>query len=416
MSLKLIHTADWHLGQTFYGYDREEEHDAFLEWLIRILKEKDIDVLLIAGDVFDVANPSAASQRRFYRFLRRATRRAPHLQIIVIAGNHDSAPRLEAPLPLLEEMNTYVVGGIGRTAGGGIDFDRLLFPLTDKRGCTRAWCMAVPFLRPGDYPAAASEAASDTYVQGVERMYRDLCTYALTKRDAGQALLALGHLYASGAEISEDDCSERAIMGGLESVSPGAFGKTIAYTALGHIHKAQRVGGRDTIRYSGSPLPMSFSETRYRHQVVYIELDGENAAQIEPLAVPRRVDLLRVPLRPGPPGEVIETLQALPVRVEGSGPAPFLEVQVLLAEPEPSFRRQVESALKDKHVRLTSIVPYYPENDGKTENSPLSAGDLQRIDPLEMLKRTFREKYRTEMPDNLQQLFRTVVREAESGF
>ena len=415
MSLKLIHTADWHLGQTFYGYDREEEHDAFLGWLIRTLKEKEIDVLLIAGDVFDVANPSAAAQHRFYRFLRRATAGNSHLQIVIIAGNHDSAPRLEAPLPLLEEMNTYVVGTIERTAGGEIDFERLLVPLSDRQGCTQAWCMAVPFLRPGDYPPSSDETGSDTYVKGVERMYRQLYTYALAKRSTRQALLSLGHLYASGAEISEDARSERAIMGGLESVSPGAYGRAIAYTALGHIHKAQRVGGRDAIRYSGSPLPMSFSETLYRHQVVYIELDGEEATLIEPLFVPRRVDLLRMPARPCPPDQVIETLQALPDRADASGPAPFLEVQVLLDEPEPSFRRRVEEALKDKQVRLTSIIPCYPDKDRELEATPLSVDDLQKIDPLDMLKRTFREKYRSEMPVDLQELFRKVVRETDSG-
>ena len=115
MSLKIIHTADWHLGQTFFGYDRDEEHEAFLSWLIDILTLRQTDVLLIAGDVFDVANPSAAAQRRFFRFLREANRRNPQLQIVIIAGNHDSAARLEAPIPLLEELNTSIVGAVPRT-------------------------------------------------------------------------------------------------------------------------------------------------------------------------------------------------------------------------------------------------------------------------------------------------------------
>ncbi|WP_435368901.1 exonuclease subunit SbcD, partial [Parabacteroides goldsteinii] len=116
MSLKIIHTADWHLGQTFFGYDREEEHDAFLNWLVDTLAEQQTDVLLIAGDVFDVANPSASAQRRFFHFLKEANRRNPHLQVIVVAGNHDSAARLESPIPLLEELNTSIVGIIRRTA------------------------------------------------------------------------------------------------------------------------------------------------------------------------------------------------------------------------------------------------------------------------------------------------------------
>ena len=129
MSLNLIHTADWHLGQTFFGYDREEEHDAFLKWLVATLAERQTDVLLIAGDVFDVANPSASAQRRFFRFLKEANRCNPHLQIVVVAGNHDSAARLESPIPQLEELNTSIVGIMKRTESGEIDLESLLVPL-----------------------------------------------------------------------------------------------------------------------------------------------------------------------------------------------------------------------------------------------------------------------------------------------
>ena len=160
MSLKIIHTADWHLGQTFFGYDRDEEHEAFLSWLIDILTLRQTDVLLIAGDVFDVANPSAAAQRRFFRFLREANRRNPQLQIVIIAGNHDSAARLEAPIPLLEELNTSIVGAVPRTDLCKIDFDSLLIPLYNKEGKREAICLAVPYLRQGDYPA--SKEGKDT--------------------------------------------------------------------------------------------------------------------------------------------------------------------------------------------------------------------------------------------------------------
>ena len=263
MSLKIIHTADWHLGQTFFGYDRDEEHEAFLSWLIDILTLRQTDVLLIAGDVFDVANPSAAAQRRFFRFLREANRRNPQLQIVIIAGNHDSAARLEAPIPLLEELNTSIVGAVPRTDLCKIDFDSLLIPLYNKEGKREAICLAVPYLRQGDYPA--SKEGKDTYVEGVTRMYRQLYDYADSQRQPGEALLAMGHLHATGAELSEDDRSERTIMGGLESISVEAFNEDLAYTALGHIHKAQRVGrGLPLLR---RPLPISFSNNIITHQV-----------------------------------------------------------------------------------------------------------------------------------------------------
>jgi len=242
MALRLIHTADWHLGQTFFGYDREAEHEAFLGFLTNLLVERQTDVLLIAGDVFDVTNPSAGAQRRFYRFLREANRLNPGLQIVIIAGNHDSAIRLEAPNPLLEELNTSIVGIVGRTDSGEIDLASLVVPLRNRAGEREALCLAVPFLRQGDYPAAP-EGELDSYVAGIGRMYRRLYAYADAQRNPGEAIVALGHLHATGAELSEDDRSERAIMGGLESVSADTFDAGIAYTALGHIHKAQRIGG-----------------------------------------------------------------------------------------------------------------------------------------------------------------------------
>ena len=149
--IRILHTADWHLGQTFFGYDRVEEHAHFLQWLARELKENKIDVLLVAGDVFDVSNPSAASQRMFYHFIRQVTEENPKLQLVVVAGNHDSAARLEAPLPLLQEMRTEI-RGIVRRHEGEIDYDHLIVELKNSEGEVEALCLAVPFLRQGDYP------------------------------------------------------------------------------------------------------------------------------------------------------------------------------------------------------------------------------------------------------------------------
>lgn len=413
MSLKIIHTADWHLGQTFFGYDREEEHDAFLSWLTDTLAEQQTNVLLIAGDVFDVANPSASAQRRFFHFLREVNRRAPELQIVVVAGNHDSAARLEAPVPLLEELNTSIVGIIKRTETGEIDFESLLIPLYNKQGEREAWCLAVPYLRQGDYPAA--DEGSDTYISGINRMYQQLYDYADAHRQPGEALLAMGHLHATGAELSDDDRSERIIMGGLESVSSDTFHEGLAYTALGHIHKAQRLGGRENLRYSGSPLPMSFSETNYRHQVVAVSIENGCLSAVDPLPIPLCTDLHRIPKQPAVPEEVIARLAELPLAgaegYEDSHRWPYVEVRVLMTEPDPGFRHRVEETLADKAVRLTTIVPSYPKRENDEAVCPLTYNDLQRIDPLDMLKHAFTNKYGGELPEEIESLFNDVMRE-----
>lgn len=413
MSLKITHTADWHLGQTFFGYDRETEQDAFLNWLTDTLKTEQTDVLLIAGDIFDVANPSAAAQHRFFRFLKETKAGCPHLQIVIIAGNHDSAARLEAPSPLLEELNTTIVGVVKRTSTGEIDYASLLCPLYNKEGKREALCLCVPYLRQGDYPPA-EEGEENSFMAGVTRLYRQLTDLAKKQRHPNEALIAMGHLYVGNPELSENDRSERVIIGGLESIPSEAFDESLAYTALGHIHKAQRIGGRENVRYSGSPLPMSFSETRYNHQVVSILLEDGETTEIKSIPIPVSVELLRIPDTPQTAECVLAALATLPEKTDTSMQNwPYLEVRVLQTEPDPGFRHRVEETIKDKAVRLTSIVTSYPKSTAIETNIPLTFSDLQSIAPVTMLEHAFTAKYGNELPEGIRDLFNQVVREVQ---
>lgn len=404
--IRILHTADWHLGQTFFGYDRTQEHEHFLDWLAGVLTKNKIDVLIVAGDVFDVSNPSAASQRMFYRFIHRVTTENPRLQLIVVAGNHDSAARLESPLPLLQEMRTEIKG-IVRKQNGKIDYEHLLVELKNAAGEVEALCLAVPFLRQGDYPVVETEG--NPYAEGVKELYARLLKYALKKRTDGQALVAVGHLLATGSEIAEKDHSERIIIGGLESVSPESFPEQIVYTALGHIHKAQRVSGRENIRYAGSPLPMSFAEKHYHHGVVKVTLDEGWAVEIEKLEYTPLVRLLSIPAtEAAAPDEVLDELRGL--ELPEDEPMPYLEVKVKLSEPEPMLRQQVEEILEGKPVRLARIVSFYRQAaEGSVEEEVLTAG-LQEMNPLQIVKATFENSYQTEMPEELVNLFQEACR------
>ena len=400
--IRILHTADWHLGQTFFGYDRTQEHEHFLDWLAGVLTKNKIDVLIVAGDVFDVSNPSAASQRMFYRFIHRVTTENPRLQLVVVAGNHDSAARLESPLPLLQEIK-----GIVRKQNGKIDYEHLLVELKNAAGEVEALCLAVPFLRQGDYPVLETEG--NPYAEGVKELYARLLKYALKKRTDGQALVAVGHLLATGSEIAEKDHSERIIIGGLESVSPESFPEQIVYTALGHIHKAQRVSGRENIRYAGSPLPMSFAEKHYHHGVVKVTLDEGWAVEIEKLEYTPLVRLLSIPAtEAAAPDEVLDELRGL--ELPEDEPMPYLEVKVKLSEPEPMLRQQVEEILEGKPVRLARIVSFYRQAaEGSVEEEVLTAG-LQEMNPLQIVKATFENSYQTEMPEELVNLFQEACR------
>jgi exonuclease SbcD len=398
--MNLLHTADWHLGQIFYEYDRKAEHLHFLSELKRRIRELPVDVLLIAGDVFDNPNPSAESQKMFYRFLRETTTENPQLQIVIIAGNHDSAARLEAPNPLLEEMNITIRGLVKKTPEGTIDYDHLLVPL--KKGEeTAAWCMAIPYLRQGDYPEAG------TYAEGVAKMYETLYEKI---PDKTKPVVAMGHLQATGSEISGNDRSERAIIGGLECVSPDAFSREIVYTALGHLHRAQQVSGRENVRYSGAPLPMSFAEKNNKQGVTWVEING-NDVKIERIEMEAPVKLITIPPEARPLPEVLEAIAALP---EGAiAPAsPYLEIKVLITEPEPSLRFHLEEALKNKSVRLARIAAVTQGKTGETKT--FTCEELQTIRPLDMAVDIFRRRFGGEdMPGAMKKLLLNVIRDVE---
>ncbi|WP_320979903.1 exonuclease SbcCD subunit D [Bacteroides sp.] len=400
--IRILHTADWHLGQTFFGYDRTEEHEVFLNWLAEEIRQKEIDALIIAGDVFDVSNPSAASQSMYYQFIYRVTVENPYLQIVIVAGNHDSAARLEAPLPLLQAMRTEVRGVVRKLEGGEIDYDHLTVELKNRQGEVELLCMAVPFLRQGDYPAVQTEG--NPYAEGVRELYAQLLQRLWKRRTENQAILAIGHLQATGSEIAEKDYSERTVIGGLECVSPEAFSEQIAYTALGHIHKAQRVSGRENVRYAGSPIPMSFAEKHYHHGVVMVTFDGGCAVDIERLECPKLIPLVSVPNgEPVSPEAILKALKELP---ETEAVAPYLEVKVLLEEPEPMLRQEIEEALADKNYRLARIVSTYHTDIGNTvkENENWKRG-LQEMSPLQIAQSAFEKIYQVEMPVELTGLF-----------
>ncbi len=385
LPMRLLHTSDWHLGQSLHDFDRTYEHQQFLDWLLALIATERPDVLLIAGDVFDNANPSAGAQHQLYRFLTAARERMPHLSIVIIAGNHDSPGRLEATSPFLELFDAAVVGHVHRRADQSIDIERLVVPLKNRQGAVAAWCLAIPFLRPSDVPRVdhEGEGEHDAYLAGVAELYRRALAVAQSRRQPGQAIVAMGHCHMAHGKLSE--LSERRIVvGAAEALPAGIFDAAIAYVALGHLHLAQAVGGRDHIRYSGSPLPMSFAELDYPHQVMCVELDGEAVAEIRPVRVPRSVELIRVPKTHASIDEVLPLLEALDPGVAADGPAhahPYLEVRVRLDAPEPGLRARIEAALAGKPVRLARIDPASSPRGDAPASSAMSLGDLERLAP-----------------------------------
>lgn len=412
--MKILHTADWHIGQLFHDYDRTYEHSQFLDWLVNILFQEQIDVLLISGDVFDLSNPSATSVTLFYSFLSKAVKANPDLQIVVTAGNHDSASRLETPKPLLETFNIHIVGVVSKDRNGDTDYEKLTIPLKGKSGAIQAWCLAVPFLRMGDYPSVSN--CANPYAEGVTLLYKEAYDYVSKIKSDDQAVIAMGHLHAQQAETTDMDKSERLIMGGLECIAASAFPQEIKYVALGHIHKAQRVGGKEHIRYCGSPIPMSFSEINYKHQVLVFDLNTDGASNISAIEIPLSVELLRVPAVHSTIDQVLSLLEALPSKRDDYQIAPYLQVRILEDGPDPGRRHRIEKAIEGKHVRLAKIDVRHPQTvNNLDQTESISSEGLNEIKPSQMFYKAYQTKYNSPVPESLMKMFDEICQQVSQS-
>ena len=413
--MRILHTSDWHLGQSLSQFDRSFEHAQFLAWLLDTLVAEAVDVLLIAGDVFDNSNPSAAAQSQLYQFLTAARIRLPRLNIVMTAGNHDAPARLEAPAPFLALLDAVVIGLIGRADpehGSAVDLNRIVVPLKDHTGKIAAWCIAMPFLRPSDLPRIddlpSIEGAADPYAAGIAALYSQAYQIALSKRSAGQAIIALGHCYISGGTASKDS-ERRIVIGGSEALSVNIFAPGISYVALGHLHLAQKIGGDPTRRYCGSPLPMSFSEIDYQHQVVLVELAGERVVNTREIRIPRSVALLCVPQIAAPLAEALAQLQALSLPELPESQRPYLLVRVLLDQPEPELRAQVQAILAEKPVRLVRIETSRLQGSALQAAPQLSIDELSSLAPAVFFTRLYQHRYGAAPPEEILNAFTELV-------
>ena len=407
--MRLFHTSDWHLGQNLHGQERDFEHAGFLNWLLARLAERKPDVLLIAGDIFDTVNPPVKSQERLYDFIVSAHEQNPQVTIVMIAGNHDSGSRIELPAPLMRRLRTHALGRVLWLDDGVLDVDRLLLPLTNAKGKVLGWCLALPFLRPAEVTGAA---LGDNYLRGIGQVHEMLIAAANQRRKKGQALIAISHAHMAGGSVSED--SERSlIIGNAEALPASLFGDSITYVALGHLHKPQRVNGEDRIRYSGSPIPLSFSEIGYQHQILEIECEGDQLVSVKPLLIPRAVNLQRI--GPAPLAELLLQLRDLPDidLLADVDRQPWLEVRVRLDEPQPDLRNQIEAALENKAVRLVRIAAEYAGKGGRDEDARQDLIELDQLSPQELFSRAWQDSYGSEVDEQTLQDFATLLQDVQ---
>ncbi len=293
MPLKVLHTSDWHLGRTLYGRKRYDEFEAFLDWLVETIQDNDVDVLLVAGDVFDTTTPSNRAQELYYRFLCRiAVSCCRH--VVIIAGNHDSPSFLNAPKTLLRALDVHVVGAKTETAE-----DELVL-LSDKSGAVELIVCAVPYLRDRDIRLAeAGESIEDKekkLLEGIRNHYSDVVSLAEKKRAEQRhdiPIVGMGHLFTAGGKTVDGDGVRELYIGSLAHVTSGIFPDSLDYVALGHLHVPQKVNDSELIRYCGSPIPMGFGEAKQQKRVCLIEFNSR-LASVQEVDVPKFRQLERV--------------------------------------------------------------------------------------------------------------------------
>lgn len=370
--IRILHTADWHVGQTLRGFSREYEHRKVFERLEEIVVERNVDALIIAGDVFDSQNPSGEAQQLFYNALVRLSRAQPRMTTVIVAGNHDAAGRLEAPRPLLEAFKIRVVGNVRRHEGR-IEAARHLVPIADASGAVAAHVLAV------SYPTAAclpnltrldGESGSPV-IAGVRSLYAELLDTLRGQMDSLPFVLT-GHLHVAGG-IESEGAERRILVGGQHAVPHDVFPTEASYVALGHLHKAQAVG-HDTVRYSGSLIPLSATEQAYAHGVTLVSLDGAQVTS-EHIPVGRPVPFLRLPeagdMRLTELGDYLTALglQAdLPINER-----PFVQIRLARDGLPPGFREEIDHIAENFPVRIV---------DARVAAIPGALNEAVLTDPL----------------------------------
>ncbi|MBR9830473.1 MAG: exonuclease subunit SbcD [Oceanospirillales bacterium] len=398
--MRVLHSSDWHLGRLLYGQKRYDEFQAFLDWMLTQIHEQAVDVLLIAGDLFDTTTPSNRAQSLYYRFLN-GVAASTCRHVVIIGGNHDSPSFLDAPAQLLKALDVHVVG-----AACDDPADEVVV-LRAADGQPEAIICAVPYLRDRDIRRAeAGESLDDKdrkLVAGIREHYARVCDAAEQQRTALAAdipMIGMGHLFAAGGRTQEGDGVRDLYVGSLAQVGVDAFPDSLDYVALGHLHVPQAVAGCEQIRYSGSPLAMGFGESKQQKSLCLIDFDGRTPA-LTLLDIPRFQRMERIK---GDQAALEASLATLAADDESIWLEVLYEGDQIAADLRQWLEQRVDGTrLSLLRVRNNRVVDRILERTGEEET-------LDDLQPVEVFERALNAH---QVPDaqqaELKQLFSSLL-------
>ncbi len=388
--MKILHTADWHLGKKLHKHELSKDHQLFLDWLINFIQEQNIDLLLISGDVFDLANPPIEARAMYYWFLRQMIQLK--CKIIITGGNHDSAQMLDAPKDILNLLDITVVGGaINPIENEVIVLENLVV-------------CAVPYLRDADLRQSIEGESGASRVENVRlgiKKHYDTLAEICQEKYPNLPKIAMGHLYAHGVSTSE---SEREIQIGNEAgIDSDCFSQTFDYVALGHIHRPQIIGGNERIRYSGSPIPLSFSEKNDQKIVLFLEVSDNKIQEIKTIDVPKFRDLKRIS------GTLEEVKSKLIAHQNEAQLQAFLEVEVVEETFNPLIIKELNDLITvfdDESATVLKHKISFKNEVKSSEELFVEGQNLEDISEKSMLQK------RLEKENSLSDEHRTLMMEA----
>ncbi|MBL0707844.1 MAG: exonuclease SbcCD subunit D C-terminal domain-containing protein [Sulfurimonas sp.] len=399
--MKILHTSDWHLGQSFKAHSREFEHRSFLEWLVEEIEEKNIDVLIVAGDIFDTSNPPNYALKMYHNFLAKMIK-TNCKDIVIVAGNHDSVSTLEVSKDLLKSLNVHVVAS-------GEDTDEVLVKI-EKDSKLKAIVCAVPYLRDrvlrNANDSKTSSEVEDELRDGIKNYYKNIYNKAKELSDS-VPIIATGHFTTTGASISPD--SEREIyIGKLQNIDAQML-SSFDYVAMGHIHKPQKITKNDAMQYSGSPIPLSFSETNNQKSVVIVDIeDGEQSVTLSKIPLFKELHRLK-----GSFADIREKIE----NISNIDNPPFVEVVV---QGEDILNYDINEFLRASSSNGVEILMLKREYE--VEDKVLNIEDekltLSELDPLDIFDKRLQSEqnvdYSQEMQQTLQTLYSEVLKECQN--
>jgi Exodeoxyribonuclease I subunit D (EC 3.1.11.1) len=400
--MRIIHTADWHLGQFFYSKSRAAEHQAFLDWLLAQITQHQVDALIIAGDLFDTGSPPSYAREMFNRFV--VALQPTHCELIVLAGNHDSVATLNESRELLACLNTRVI--TSATPQG----EQQVLTLHQRDGTPGALLCAIPYLRPRDIlRSQAGQSGREKQIsllEAIEQHYQQCYAAALAERaDRALPIIATGHLTTVG--VTKSDSVRDIYIGTLDAFPAQAF-PAADYIALGHIHRAQRIADSDHIRYSGSPIPLSFDELGREKSVFLLEFSAQ-LESVTPLPIPQFQPMQMLK------GSMAEIEQQLSEFSEGDREQPvWLDIEITTQEYLSDLQRRVEQLTEALPVDVLLVRRSREQRQrslARMDNETLSELKVEEVFARRLAQE---DQLDAEQAEQLTQLFRTTLAALEN--